>query len=232
MMLASEQTSLMQLFKETAEAKKREERRIDADIIVAEERELSQRREEAKREAMQDAIVQAAERIADFRDQLDRYDTATVQALMENERLIEEARKRQDDLLAKTYTLPDGRKAFKTEDGMHVVDQGGQEIEGVDPHSLPDTGTRWEDYQSAHDRGEELQKQRDELLKFQDKLDHTRDQVDHDGAAADLDALDADLKAAMPDAVRNQLGNDDSKPEAVHRIAPAPIQFNAGLALN
>lgn len=232
MMQAADRAPLIQLFKETADAKKREERRIDADIMLADERELSQRREEAKHEAMQEAMMQAAERIADFREQLDKYDTATVQALMENERLIEEARKRQDELLAKAYTLPDGRKAFKTDDGLHVVDQNGREILDVEPYSVPDSTTKFKDFQSVLDRSEELQKQRDALLTFQGKLDHTRDQADHDGIAADLDALDADLKASMPDAVRSQLGNDDAKPETTQRIAPAPIQFNAGPALN
>lgn len=207
MMQAADLVPLVQLFKETADAKRREDRWIDEQIVLADERQLLERRDREKREAVYAALEQASkEQIAAFREQLDRYDTATVQALMENERRLDEARKRQDELLERAYKLPDGRKAFKSEDGLHVLDQNGREVGDVDPQSIPDSHPKWEAFKSATDQKAALAQQREELLKFQQKVDQARDKFDHDGTTADLDALSADLKSAMPDAVKHELG--------------------------
>lgn len=209
MMQLADQASLVQLFKETAAAKRREERWLDDQMVLADERERREQRDQEKREALHRLIERATEeQVAAFHAQLDRYDTATVQALMENERQLEEAHKREAELLDKAYQLPDGRKVFKTKDGNRVVDQRGREVEGIDPDSIPAGRTSWEDYASADDGAKKLQQQRDELLTFQQHLDQARDKLDHDGTATDLDALDADLKDAMPDAVKRQLGEE------------------------
>lgn len=230
MMQNFDKASLLQLFRENAASKRREERWLDDQMALADERQWQEHRDKKERETFQDAMDRVTEeQVADFRRRLDDYDTATVRALMENERQLQEARDRKKELLERAYQLSDGRKVFKTEDGMHVFDQNGQEVGGVDPHSMSDSSTKWEDYKSANDKQRELEHQRDELLKFQQKVDQARDKLDRDGTATDLDALEADLKGTVPEAVRRELG-DQGQAQDAERKPAAPDISAADLA--
>ncbi len=232
-MLASEQASLVQLFKETAAANRREARWTEDQIVLGEERERQDVRDRKEREAIREAIVAATtEQVEAFRERLDRYDTATVHALMENERQLDEARKRQDELVAKAYDLPDGRKVFKTKDGTRLLDRSGQEVEGVDPQSVPDTYTNWEDFKSSDDQKRALEHDRGDLLAFQARLDHAHEKLDRDGTATNLDALGADLESVMPASVRQEIGTEAKTPEALQPVTSNPVQFKSGPGLN
>lgn len=92
------------------------------------------RGDEAELSSFADAIVSASE-IAEFEVDLDRYDTATVAALQENEVQLAQVRERMDALLGQAYVLPDGRRVFKTEDGLRVFDESGKELDAstIDP---------------------------------------------------------------------------------------------------
>ena len=61
----------------------------------------------------------AKHRIEAFSIKLDTYETATVEALIANEKAMELVQARLDDLLDRAHVVEDGRRVFKTRDGEH-----------------------------------------------------------------------------------------------------------------
>jgi hypothetical protein len=142
---------------------------------------------------------------AEFRVELDLYDTATVTALQENEIELAAVRKRMNTLLGRAYVLPDGRRVFKTQDGLRVFDEHGFEIDAavLDPDVVEDSRPRWEEYKPEFERSKELIAKQTELLEYQTKLDEARERLDSDEMTRqEFDDLREDLKTDMPDAVR------------------------------
>ena len=187
------------------------------------ERERRERNEDARNddaELMDFAMVMvSAAEIDAFRLDLDQYDAATVGALQENERELIEVRERMDHLLGQAHTLPDGRRVFKTEDGLRVFDELGAEVDAstIDSDLIDDFRPRWETYKPELDRLSVLMEQRAELLAYQQKLDEARDRLDRgDLTREEFDALRDDMKVAMPDAVRSHI------PELADSQEPTP----------
>lgn len=193
-------------------------RRLEARerAMMEAEHQREERREREFFEAM--TTVFASERqITDFCVKLDRYDGATVEALMENCAALEEVQTRLDDMLGNAHVLPDGRHVFKTRDGLQVFDEHGKALSAdiIDADLIADTRTRWEDFKAADDEKSRLLRERDELHAFQAKSDASRDEIGRgDVTATRLDELDAELKDAMPEAVRRKLGNEAPAREA------------------
>lgn len=209
MMLASDQTALVQLFKESVAAKKRDDRVIEDDINLRVERDWLQRHDAAQREASDEMARQATEaQLAAFHEQLDRYDTATVQALMENEQQLDAVRKQEDELQRNAYTLPDGRKVFRTEDGVHIYDQSGTEVADIDPQSIPRSFSSWDKIESARTRKTEIEERRTAILDFQQRNDSAQKKLAKGGATSeDITKMGEALKDAMPEEVRHELGD-------------------------
>ena len=61
--------------------------------------------------------------IQEFEAKLDRYEAATVAALIENQERLDVVTAQMIVLLDQTYVLEDGRRVFKTEDGTQVFDE-------------------------------------------------------------------------------------------------------------
>jgi hypothetical protein len=132
-------------------------------------------------------------------------------------------------MLENATTLPDGRKVFKTRDGMRVFDQHGKELppDELDPKAIGDEKTRWEDYKSQRDAKTELERERAQLLEYQTKLDEARNRLkDGDITADELKDIETKLDADMPEELRQKLGKskpeEDQKFEAVSQPAIAP----------
>lgn len=189
-----------------------------------EERQRRERREEARNddaELMDFAMVAvSASEMAQFRIEIDRYDAAAITALQENERALMEVRERLDAMLAKAHVLPDGRRVFKTEDGLRVFDETGIElgVETIDPDMIEDWRPRAEGYLTEFERAQELIAERDQILTYQQKLDGARERLDAGDLTQDeFDRLRRELVADMPEAVRDQIPELASQePEASH----------------
>lgn len=158
----------------------------------------------------------SATRIASFRIRLDTYDTATVAALMKNQERLDAVNEQINALLGRAYQLEDGRRVFRTEDGMQVFDQDGQEVSAdiVHPDEIGPEYPVWEEYVPIIEERDELVREREELLEYQERLDEAREQVE-DGHVTDieLDDLEAELAVLMPDSVRTHvLGIDVEEP--------------------
>ena len=144
------------------------------------------------------------ERIVEFEATLTEYDTAVVQALFENERLQDLIQAQIQVLLDQAYTLPDGRRVFRTEDGTAVIDEFGEELSPdiVHPDEIPDAAPTWESFQTLKDQSAALAQERQDILEYQSKLDDAREQIaEGDISLEDLEALEADLADSMPPAV-------------------------------
>lgn len=160
------------------------------------------------------------EAISEFRVQLDDYDTVTVEALMENQAAIDAVQERIEAMLQDAHILPDGRRVFKTKDGMRVFDEHGQELppEIIDPMTIDDMKPRWESFSADMNEWERLMQEREQLHDYQAKLDDARERLDSGEITQDeLDKLKTVLAEDVPVAVREKLGLE--KPQV--EIAPA-----------
>lgn len=143
----AEQLILIEIFEQSAADKRRKALLLEAEENERsiEERRQKERREEEEKKFRAELIAATDRQIALFRNRLDDYDTGIVHALMDNERALEVARKHREELESAAFRLPDGRMAFKTEDGRRVFDQNGTELsrDTIDPDSIPDSRPRW-----------------------------------------------------------------------------------------
>lgn len=145
--------------------------------------------------------------IAAFEAELDIYEEATVKALMENERKLDEVTKDIEQMLDDAQVLPDGRRVFKTKDGLRVFDEHGIELSPseIDPDDIADWHTRWEPYQSKVEEYDALVQEREEILEFQAEVDEVRDEVAKGNVTKDkLEEFGDRLAARAPKAVQEQ----------------------------
>ena len=203
------------LQQQEVEERKRRERNDDMDKDVADLVDLA-------------LVVISEAQAREFRFEIDRYDTATVNALYENEKALEQIQTQLDEMLAQAYVLPDGRRVFKTEDGLRVFDEHGKEVsnEFIDPNEIADHLPRWERFQLGLERRDALIDERADLTGYQDKLDDARERLDAGEMTQDeYDQLRKDLVDDMPAAVRRQI------PELAGEENEAALQAAANLDL-
>lgn len=173
---------------------------------------LEDERRDASTMTAMDVVLATMEDVARFRVELDTYDTATVEALMENREALDAVRERIDVMLMDAHVLPDGTRVFKTEDGLRVFDEHGQEIppETIDPAEIDDRKPKWEAFQAEIEAERVLIEKQKELLAYQQKLDEARERLDAgDITQQELEDIKADLAADMPNAVREKLGIEE-----------------------
>lgn len=190
-------------------------------------RETERRRDTEFVMALQGALA-PPQKIADFTVKLDRYDTATVHALMDNERDLLDVREKIDTMLMKAHVLPDGRRVFKTEDGKRVFDELGVELKAdeVTPESIADDKPKWERFFGVRKEERRLVEERKDLVDYQEKLDRARERTKDPKLTEDeLSALDKELGQSMPERVRKLSG--EQKPDQQRDLASGPAPDNA-----
>lgn len=226
-MLIAQEVALMEIFRVQAAERKRELRFYEDSERTLERQTAYQRHEEEQRRDLERLEAATADQIGVFRDRLDHYDTAVVEALMENGEALDKARQRREDIEAKAYRLPDGRMAFKTGDGKRVMDENGKEVPRgvIQPESIPNDAPQWDAFKAATSEEKRLLKERDELHDYQQKLDQARDNLDKGGVTSkDLDTLGDDLEKSMPDAVKQKVGEQGPSREPDAQQVAAPLQ--------
>ena len=205
--------------KERVEADKRRKRDFERKRDHRERKEEQDDKAEASAAAFAVAVDTSppatVQQIAAFDAELTTYDTALIEAIMENEAAMKLVEARLEALLMQAFVMEDGRRVFRTEDGTQVFDEFGVELspDEIDSASIPDHHTSWEDFSDAKEQYNALKQERQALADYQDKLDAAREQLSNgEITEAELDALQAGLSEAMPDAVRAKLPADH--PEA------------------
>ena len=216
-------------FAKRAEWRREDERRTLDQIRQKEEK---QKREEREHKAEQEAFIDMATmalasqvEVAAFTVELDAYDTATVEVLMENDEQMKSVQQELKVLLDKAYVLPDGRRVFKTEDGSRVFDERGVEVKDIDPDLIEDWRPYWEKYENPFEREADLAKQRKDILEFQKLTDEvraeTKDAEENGGMSRErLEALREKLADEAPDAVKAKLAKDGPNQDAEPAVAP------------
>ena len=140
-----------------------------------------------------------------FQSELNVYHEASYAALCENEELLEEARDRLQATLSRAHVLDDGRRVFKTEDGLRVFDEHGNEIDNdtISPGEIPDEKPRWEQFQQDKGRVLELIEERENILEFQEQLDEAQEMLDSGEMTQEqFDERRQYLRDHAPDAVK------------------------------
>lgn len=184
------------------------------------------KRQEAEARTFLDTALAPPAKLEAVRVQLDKYDTHTVEALMENREALDRVRERLDSMLGKAHVLPDGRRVFKTMDGQSVYDENGLPLtrDLIDPALIDDRKPKWEVYRDDKQEWKKLNEERQGLLDYQARLDEARERLDGgDITEAELSNMQRDLREAMPDAVRRKAGLDAQEPDAAGPSASAPI---------
>lgn len=150
-------------------------------------------------------VIITAEQAQLFQAELNIYNEANYEALRENEERLEGAKARLQRTLERAHVLDDGRRVFKTEDGLRVFDENGREVEKsiIAPDDIPDSKPTWEQFLQDKNLVRELIQQREELLEFQSNLDEAQELLDSGQMTqGQFDKLRAKLAANAPDAVK------------------------------
>ena len=215
-------------FAKRAELKRDDERRI-AEQIKKDKQEKGEGRDKRDGEEFELLAMATDIQIEAFTVRLDAYDAATTEALLENEEARAALRRQMEEILGKAYVLPDGRRVFKTEDGLRVFDESGQELSAkeIDPDVISRDRPTWETYRSYVDQNEALTQEHSDLIAYQARLDTVHERLDAGDITADeLKSMDAQLRAELPDSVNERLPeNLQVKRDQENEIAAAPQSF-------
>ena len=199
----------------------REELRFEADDVREHQRKKEEEEDREFWEAVESALA-TPQQVSEFNTRLESYDRMTVEALMENTHALDQVQERLDRLRGAAFVLPDGRWVFATTRGDETFDESGSHVslDVVDPHSIPASSPKWEQYKAAVTEHTRLEQERSDLLAFQSKLDAAHERVIAGGLSTrDLDVLDGELKAGVPPSVASRLPHGLSEPP---RTSPSP----------
>lgn len=197
------------------------------------ERKQQERKEERANSdllsAASDALLASDQQVQAMQQRLATYETATVAALMDNQKELDAVQAKIDAMLATAYVMSDGRRVFRTEDGTQVFDEDGQELsaEELDPMLIAPTSTTWEAYQEQIHLRDTLNQERQEILDYQEKLDTARERLDQGPMSLnDLEALEADLEETMPTKVRERADVKSAAMQNTHHIITSGTHAN------
>lgn len=152
-----------------------------------------------------------------FRADLDTYDAATIEAIMENREILERLYRERDMLLERAYQLEDGTRVFKSEDGMQVFDEHGDLVspDRVDPDQIADHYPSAESYLEQLRLIEQHEAIDQNLIKYQTQLDEARERLDSgELSQSEFDELRSSIENDMPIEVRRKLPEYDPTQEA------------------
>lgn len=186
------------------------------EILRRANEEIRKRDDEARKDARDDelehleAMVMLASDadLAEFGATLNNYDRATYDALIENERLMEESRERLKEMFERAHVLPDGRRVFESEDGIRVFDERGTEIapDLISAGDLDDALPTWEAWNAELRAEKALEDDRTAIIDFQEEVAGARERVEAgELTQQELEDLKSSLSEQMPDSVLAQL---------------------------
>ncbi len=224
-------------FAKRAEGRREEEKRLTE---FHRRKDKERERREDERETGADELTIAAlatdDQVLAFTVELDAYDAATVEALQQNRIALDQVDSELELMLAQAFVLPDGRRVFKTEDGLRVFDENGQELRGedIDPAAIDDAKPSWDRFSQYQEQRVEIIQQQQSLLDYQQQLDSARDRLAAGDITADeLHTMDEDLQRNLPDTVSELLPEDmRGEPEAEIKANAEPPGFGPGFRLD
>lgn len=190
---------------------------------------------EAEAESAADFVVSIinVEQAELLQSEIDIFQEASVAAIMAYDEEIDRVEAEVAQMLSNAHVLEDGRRVFKTEDGLRVFDEHGHEldIDVVNPDQIGNDRPRWERFQETEDRLKQLRLERTEINDFQGKLDQAQERLDRgELTEQEFNKLREDIYNSAPQAVRDlaeqrglEFGNDQPSitADTPHPDAPA-----------
>jgi len=143
---------------------------------------------------------------------LEWHQVALVEALEANRVERELAEERLSELADAAFVMVDGRRVFRTADGMRVIDENGQEVseDELDPDLIETWRPDAEDFLEARDHFDALSEERSSLFAYQEALqDAEGDLTNGNLGPQDLAEIEALLDESTPDRVRHHLPETD-----------------------
>lgn len=169
--------------------------------------------------AFEKRLDQYEARLDAYEAQLDAREVAITEALMENQLELDKLYALREEMLANAYVLEDGRRVFKSVDGVTVYDEFHAVVgtDVVNPDDIPDYLEKYEthflhnkkaisrfegDRANLHKALEDIDASREKISVARDKLNVGRTKIE-DGnlTVQDMEEVDADVEAAMPAAL-------------------------------
>lgn len=154
-------------------------------------------------------VVMAAQiQIGEYKAKLVTYDEATVFALMENQEQLDAVRAEIQDMLSRAYVMNDGRRVFKSEDGILVIDEFGEivTLEELNPDLVPFDGPTSDEYLSKLKLEDDLLAERQKIHEFDELKNQQHEELEEGGVTEErLEEMDAELFNAMPDSIRTHV---------------------------
>lgn len=164
-------------------------------------------------------VVAAAQiQIEEYKAKLVIYDEATVFALMKNQEQLDAVRAEIHDMLARAYKMDDGRRIFKSEDGMLVIDEFGEIVgqEELDPDLIPSGGPTPDAYLGKLKLEDDLLAERQKIHEFDELKNQQHEELEEGGITeGKLEEMDAELLNAMPASVRTYVPSLAAKEAAL-----------------
>ncbi|WP_375228633.1 hypothetical protein [Roseobacter sp. S98] len=155
---------------------------------------------------------QYAARLRRLNNRLETHQSAVIEALLDNQERLDEANLRLQLLLDTAFVLPDGRRVFKSEDGITVIDEHGAQVgaDELDPDMIDDRYPTAEAWLAAKEHHQKISEERQDLLEYQSKLDQAQILIDQGGLSADdFDDLESLMNEDVPQAVKQRLPSPD-----------------------
>lgn len=167
------------------------------------------------------SIIMATDaQIEAFDVKLDRYDTATIEALEYNQVRLDDIQRRLGEveiqiqmMLDQAHVMDDGRRVFLTEDRSKAFDEFGKVVseDELDFDAVPHSALSYESFARETDLLKDLKNaeldlvsERSEIFEFQEQLDEARERIaGGEISEEELDALDAELADAMPHSIKS-----------------------------
>ncbi len=161
--------------------------------------------------------------IEQFKDKLELYDAAVIEALEDNQEQLQIVRERLAQIeirirsmLDQAYVHDDGRRMFKSEDGSFVIDEQGNDVslDQVDPNLIegPTAEIYLKELNSLNSNllhEQELLVEREQLHNTQDLI-HEKQEALESGTSTtqDLEDYDNEVFDALPQSARDKLSDD------------------------
>lgn len=160
------------------------------------------------------AAREYAERVQRLTARLDELDRASLEALREADRRVRENEERLRRIRETATVTPDGRRIYRTEDGMRAYYE-----DGIEATAREMDAVQWEPYAPSWERHQEsvrnldqsIQK-RDDIRTYRERLEHHRKHLENrdDPLRADeLDEMEREINV-MPEAVNRHLAPSSS----------------------
>lgn len=182
-----------------------------------EQKELHADREEQELIDLLTSVVLAdAIEVEEFKVELDTYDALTIEALTENQFILDQLYLERDTMLDSAYQLENGTRVFKSEDGVRVFDESGDLVSDnvIHPDEIGDHYPKAEPYLEKLEFIEKHEAIQQDLFDYQEKLDDARERLDSDDLAQEeFEAIREEIQNEMPLEVRRKLPDYDPSQE-------------------